>query len=136
MIKKRINPKTHHTLNKKLHEMRKKVIVDIEKQIGRELNPTLIRRIDIALGMGGLAMLEVNETIDHTILEIRYQTYQEMADAFRRIEEGIFGICENCSEQILLGRLQVESYACFCAPCLSKIEEVEKAETRFEMPHL
>jgi DnaK suppressor protein len=65
--------------------------------------------------------------VDYKILEMRYRTYKEIADAFRRLETGTFGICERCGKEIPLNRLRVEPFARYCVPCLNLIEEVEKA---------
>jgi DnaK suppressor protein len=107
--------------------MREKVIADIEKQLGQELEPTVTRKIDVAMDDGDWASLNLGEGVDYKILEMRYRTYKEIADAFRRLEAGTFGICERCGKEIPLNRLRVESFARYCVPCLTLIEEIEKA---------
>ncbi|MFY9268364.1 MAG: TraR/DksA C4-type zinc finger protein [Candidatus Manganitrophaceae bacterium] len=115
-------------LRRLLHETREKVVDDIEKQLGRDLDPTITRKIDTAMDNGDWASFELSEGVDYTLLEMRYKTYKEIADAFRRLEAGTYGICERCGIEIPIGRLEVESFARYCVPCLSEIEAVEAVE--------
>jgi DnaK suppressor protein len=115
------------TLRHTLHEMREKVIADIEKQLGQELAPSVTRKIDIAMDDGDWASLNLGEGVDYKVLEMRYRTYKDIADAFRRLEAGTYGICERCGKEIPLNRLRVEPFARYCVPCLALIEEIEKA---------
>jgi DnaK suppressor protein len=124
-MKKRAVKNRIETLRHALHEMREKVIVDIEKQLGRELDPTISRKIDTAMDDGDWASLNLGQGVDYKVLEMRYRTYKDIADAFRRLETGTYGICERCGKEIPLNRLRVEPFARYCVPCLALIEEVE-----------
>lgn len=126
-MKKRTVTHRIETVRRTLHEMREKVIVDIEKQLGQELDTTVTRKIDVAMDDGDWASLNLGEGVDYKILEMRYRTYKEIADAFRRLEAGTYGVCERCGKEIPLNRLQVEPFARYCVPCLTLIEEIEKA---------
>jgi DnaK suppressor protein len=47
-------------------------------------------------------------------------------EALERIEEGTYGICEECGSKIPEGRLRVMPFARYCINCQSKIEREEK----------
>lgn len=47
-------------------------------------------------------------------------------DALKRIEEGIFGICEECKALIAKTRLKAVPYARFCVKCQEKKEKKKK----------
>ena len=47
-------------------------------------------------------------------------------DALLRIEEEEYGICEECEEDIPVGRLKVMPFAKYCVECQEKIEREEK----------
>jgi DnaK suppressor protein len=111
-----------------LHELREKEIRDIEKQLGRDLDLSVKRKIDVAMDSGDWATQEQIEGIDHLILERRYQSFKEISEAFRRLEKGTFGRCEKCGSAIPLNRLNVEPLTRYCLSCLTKKEEFEMAE--------
>ena len=131
-MKKRMSTERQETLQQILHQVREKVVADIEKQLGQELDP---RRIDVAMDTGDWAAFELSEGIDYTLLEMRYKTYKEIADAFRRLEAGTYAVCERCGEEIPVERLQVEPFARYCVPCLNQIEALEEAEKGAGKPH-
>lgn len=130
-MKKRMSTERQETLQRILHQAREKVVVDIEKQIGQELDP---RRIDVAMDTGDWASFELSEGVDYRLLEMRYKTYKEIADAFRRLETGTYGTCERCGEEIPVDRLKVEPFARYCVPCLTQIEALEAAERETGRP--
>lgn len=47
----------------------------------------------------------------------------ELDDALKKIEEGTFGICEECKSYITKTRLKVVPYAKFCVSCQEKKEK-------------
>ncbi len=47
-------------------------------------------------------------------------------DALERIDEGTFGICEDCGGEIPLGRLEVMPFAATCRDCKAKQEKRDK----------
>jgi DnaK suppressor protein len=126
MTKKQNGKKRIEELRHMLHELREGVIRDIEKQLGRQLEPGVTRRLDTALDEGDLAKVDLDEGVDYKLLEMRYRTYKDIADAFRRLDSNTYGICEGCGQQIPLNRLQVEPFARYCVPCLKQLEEIEK----------
>jgi DnaK suppressor protein len=47
-------------------------------------------------------------------------------EALERIEDGTYGICEDCGSKIAEGRIKVMPFARYCISCQSKIEKEEK----------
>jgi DnaK suppressor protein len=48
---------------------------------------------------------------------------QEVDEALDHIENGTYGICEECGGPISLKRLEVRPVAKYCVPCLTKLEK-------------
>lgn len=51
-------------------------------------------------------------------------------EALGRIDEGTYGICVGCGEDIALKRLQARPVASFCIECKTKQEKLEKERGR------
>jgi len=47
----------------------------------------------------------------------------EVDEALDRIENGTYGICEECGGPISLKRLEVRPVAKYCVPCLTRLEK-------------
>lgn len=127
-MKKTMSAAQRETLQRLLHNMREKEVQEIEEQLGRELDVGMTRKIDAAMDVGDWASLDLAEGVDHAILEMRYRTYKEIADAFRRLEAGTYGVCESCSGEIPMNRLTAEPFARYCVPCLTRMEALERVE--------
>lgn len=53
-------------------------------------------------------------------------------EALQRIEDGEYGICEECEEEIPLGRLKVMPFARHCVRCKSDLERIQAQTRRLE----
>lgn len=53
-------------------------------------------------------------------------------EALQRIEDGEYGICEECEEEIPLGRLKVMPFARHCVKCKSDLERIQAQTRRLE----
>ena len=51
------------------------------------------------------------------------QSLYELEDALKRIEEGVFGICDNCKSPIAKIRLKIVPSAHLCIKCQEKLEK-------------
>lgn len=57
------------------------------------------------------------------LLENKGEVAALIDEALRKMEEGIYGICEMCGGRIKKTRLQTIPYARYCIECQKKIEE-------------
>ena len=53
-------------------------------------------------------------------------------EALVRLDDGEYGICEECEEEIPLGRLKALPFARHCVKCKSDIERLQAQTKRFE----
>ncbi|RNC72323.1 MAG: TraR/DksA family transcriptional regulator [Desulfuromonadales bacterium] len=57
---------------------------------------------------------------------------RQIDEALIRIEDDEYGVCEECEEEIPLGRLKVMPFARFCVRCQSDMEKLQAQTKRFE----
>lgn len=53
-------------------------------------------------------------------------------EALMRLDEGEYGICEDCEEEIPLGRLKAMPFARHCVKCKADLEKLQAQTKRFE----
>lgn len=53
-------------------------------------------------------------------------------EALLRIDEGEYGICEECEEEIPIGRLKAMPFARYCVRCKADMEKLQAQTKRFE----
>jgi RNA polymerase-binding transcription factor DksA len=57
------------------------------------------------------------------LLQNEEQALEEIAAALERINQGKFGLCEECQAAIPKARLQAVPYARYCVDCARKLEQ-------------
>lgn len=127
--------KRNELLKKLLLKKRNEVVDTLEAQMGRKLTRETGQKIDSPMDSGDQSALDVDQGIDYSLLEMKYEQYKDIADAFRKLENNTYGQCEECGEKINIKRLAVNPLARYCIACKSKKEELEnilKEETRFK----
>ncbi len=80
----------------------------------------------IAESPGDEADISVLDTSADYFLKLANNQQQELIeirDALDRMDRGVYGICQNCSESISLERLRRLPYARFCIECQSAQEK-------------
>ncbi|HUI67951.1 MAG TPA: TraR/DksA C4-type zinc finger protein [Nitrospirota bacterium] len=127
--------KRHELLKKLLLKKRNEVVEGLEAKMGRRLVPEAGQKIDSAMDSADLSSQDMDQGIDYSLLEMKYEQYKDIADAFRKLQNNTYGLCEECGEEIDIKRLQVNPLARYCITCKTRKEEIEriqKEETRFK----
>lgn len=127
--------KRHELLKKLLLKKRNEVVDGLEARMGRRLVPEAGQKIDSAMDSADLSSQDMDQGIDYSLLEMKYEQYKDIADAFRKLQNNTYGLCEECGEEIDIKRLQVNPLARYCITCKTRKEEIEriqKEETRFK----
>ncbi|MDD3282799.1 MAG: TraR/DksA C4-type zinc finger protein, partial [Candidatus Cloacimonetes bacterium] len=70
--------------------------------------------------------------MEHTVMmmESEREKIRLLNDAMRRIQDGSFGLCEMCGENIPDSRLQIIPYATLCIECKEKMEVKKRKQKR------
>ena len=72
------------------------------------------------------ASLEADRNFELRIRDRERKLIMKMQEAIKRIEEGVFGICEVCGGQISEKRLMARPVTTLCIDCKTKQEKMEK----------
>jgi DnaK suppressor protein len=70
---------------------------------------------------------ESNRNFMLRIRDREHKLIKKIRSALERIENGTFGICEQCEEEISIERLKARPVTTQCIDCKSKEEALEKA---------
>jgi DnaK suppressor protein len=79
-----------------------------------------------------LDSMDLATSVTHQTLNMQFQDRErnallEVEEALRRIEAGEFGICEECDEEIGIGRLRAQPATTLCVRCKEDEEQNQKA---------
>ena len=73
------------------------------------------------------AAYEADRNFELRIRDREYKLIKKVKKALERIEDGTFGICEKCGEDIDFKRLKARPVTTLCIECKKKEEALEKA---------
>lgn len=73
-----------------------------------------------------LASLEMNQASLQKIGKRELYLLKKIDHALKKIEEGTYGECESCGEQIAVARLNARPVAQLCIDCKTEQESMEK----------
>lgn len=104
-----------------LHEQKKTLLGQANQTVVREAAATQDHLSDYA----DIATLESDRTFHLRIRDRERKLLKKIDQALVRIEEGTFGLCERCGEDIGVGRLHARPVTTYCIACKTKLEEEE-----------
>jgi DnaK suppressor protein len=73
-----------------------------------------------------LAATEINQNLVFKLRERERQLLRKIDEALGRIDEGSFGVCEGCEENIEPRRLEARPVSTLCISCKEREEHREK----------
>jgi RNA polymerase-binding protein DksA len=71
---------------------------------------------------GDVATITLDREIDYTLEENEERVLAAIDGALKRIDEGTFGLCRSCGQQIAIERLEALPYTTQCIDCKRREE--------------
>ena len=82
---------------------------------------------------GDLADVATRDALQAANLTRHRSTLKAIEEALRKIDEGDYGICEDCDEDIPIGRLNAMPFAVRCIDCQEKHEMTGSRQKEINM---
>ncbi len=121
-----MDPKDIEFFRKHLSDM----LNDIVKQ-GDETIEDMTDMVEVYADPADRATAESDRAFTLRLRDRERRLIKKIKEAIQRIDEGAYGICEECGEEISVPRLKARPVTTLCIQCKSKQEEEEhqRAET-------
>ena len=71
---------------------------------------------------------DIQDEIEFALIQMKAETLHKIEEAFRRLEEGTFGYCFECGEEISERRLRALPFAVRCKDCEEQRETQQQRE--------
>lgn len=120
--------KRKELLRKFLIQRREEIVKEAKTEITRYLKGETKQLVETALDDGDWSIIDLSEDINFKRLETHRENLTKIDEALRKLDEGTYGICEDCGEEIPRERLEVMPFAILCRDCQEKKEEMDKLE--------
>jgi len=127
-----MSQKKKEALKKMLLEKKRQVWDEVKERLFRQLGPEYKNEIDTALDEGDKALTDLAEETGLSLIDLRKDILDKIDHALEKLEQGTYGICEDCGAEISEQRLKAVPFAIYCIECKEKREELERIERERE----
>ncbi len=112
----------------RLEDMRKSLMHEIKDDLrqGREGSK------EDGMDTYDLASEERDREISFILGDREREKLQSIESALERIDDGSYGICENCDSEIAPGRLDAMPFSRLCVSCQAEQEKEARSQRRFD----
>jgi DnaK suppressor protein len=115
-------------MNKLKLEYFRKVLNNQLEALGKEAKQTvneITHDDEVYADWTDVASVETDKTLQLRIRDRERMLMTKIEEAIRRIEDGTFGECERCGEEISEPRLKARPVTTLCIECKSELEGAE-----------
>ena len=112
-------------LKKALISKKLNILKEVKEEISKYVSGDNKQLVDTANDEGDWAQVDISEDLSLQRLSAQRKLMYNIEEAIRKIEEGTYGICEDCGEEISEKRLLVLPAATLCVDCQENREQAE-----------
>ena len=113
-------------LKKMLEHRRVELMNELQGKI-RDVRTEGIKDREV-LDQGESSEVDIQEDIEFALLQMKSETLTKVTEALRRLDEGTYGNCFECGDEISEARLRALPFAVRCKDCEEARENAEQRE--------
>jgi DnaK suppressor protein len=122
-------PKDFVRIQYKLRDMKTILLKDSKEKLRNQLDG--VHHSDSAVDDADTSGNETIVGIELGKLGNNQQLIRKIDEALTKIDNGTYGICDECEEQIPIKRLNALPFATLCIPCQEEFEREEKKHNTY-----
>src|SRR5687768_2710915 len=116
----------YNELKQMLEDRRRELMNEVQGKI-RDVRADGSKDREV-LDQGESSEVDIQEDIEFALIQMKSETLNKINEALRRLEEGTYGNCFECGDEIAHARLRALPFAVRCKECEEARETAEKRE--------
>ena len=116
----------YNELKRMLEERRRELLSEVQGRM-RDVRSEGNKDREV-LDQGESSEVDIQEDIEFALIQMKSETLTKIDAALRRLEEGTYGDCFECGDQISEARLRALPFAVRCKDCEEARETAEQRE--------
>jgi DnaK suppressor protein len=128
LAKQHVGSERIEKLRKILLQKRAEIINESKVEIKKYVAGEKRQLVETVLDEGDLSVVDLAEDINLKQLSTHRETLQKIDVALRKFNEGTYGCCDECGDEISFERLAIMPFAILCRDCQEDREVREKIE--------
>ena len=124
-----VEPKSarYEELRRMLDDRRRDILSEVQGRI-RGVRAEGADKPHDVLDPGETSEVDIQEDIEFALIQMKAETLNKINEALSRLEEGTYGRCFECGEEIAEQRLRALPFAVRCKDCEEARENAQKRE--------
>src|SRR5262245_48934130 len=115
-------------LKRILEERRREIVGQVHEKIRDVRSEGANSTTHGVLDAAETSEADIQDDIEFALIQMKAETLHKIEEALRRLEEGTFGYCFECGEEISERRLRALPFALRCKDCEEARETVQQRE--------
>jgi DnaK suppressor protein len=125
----RMSPTRYNELKQMLDERRREIHAEVQgKMRGVREEGTWGGKLNEVLDAVESAEADIQEDLEFALVQMKSETLNKITDALARLEQGDYGYCFDCGEEIGEKRLRALPFAVRCKDCEEARENAENRQ--------
>jgi DnaK suppressor protein len=116
----------YNELKKMLEDRRRELMNEVQGKI-RDVRAEGGKDREV-LDQGESSEVDIQEDIEFALIQMKGETLNKVNEALRRLDEGTYGNCFECGDEIANARLRALPFAVRCKDCEEARETAEQRE--------
>ena len=114
-------------LKRMLTERQREIFAEVQGKI-REIRTEGSEKKYEVLDRSGASEADIQEDIEFALIQMKAETLKKIDEALARLEQGTYGRCFECNEDISQPRLRALPFAVRCKDCEEALEMAQERE--------
>ena len=127
--KTRMNQERYDELKQILEERRREIVGEVQEKIRGVRAGADGGQATVVRDEAESSEADIQEDIEFALLQMKSETLNKIGEALARLEDGTFGYCYECGEEIAEQRLRALPFAVRCKSC-EELREVARQRER------
>ena len=115
--KRKMNTERYNTLRQMLEDRKREIVSQLHDKIRDVRTENESGKMSNVLDQGESSEAGIQEDIEFALIQMKAETLDKINEALSRLEEGAYGNCFECGEEIAEERLSVLPFATCCVEC-------------------
>jgi RNA polymerase-binding transcription factor len=115
-------------LKRMLEDRRREILNEVQGKIRDARTENAWGKSSDVLDAGESSEADIQEDIEFALIQMKAETLNKINEALRRLEEGTYGYCFECGDEISEQRLRALPFAVRCKDCEEAREVAEQRE--------
>ena len=116
----------YHQLREMLEDRRRELMTEVQGRI-RDVRADGSKDREV-FDQGESSEVDIQEEIEFALIQMKSETLNKVNDALTRLEQGTYGNCFECGDEIAETRLRALPFAVRCKDCEEARETAEQRE--------